>query len=143
MGEELAITASVAWLIPLVVSFLKQRAFPPIVNMALAGAAAFGVATLAIVITGQIDFDDGVQEMNTWIAAAGLAFAESQVIYRLIIKGTAMGERINEAISTFPLRPTEATPIGEGEAPAPDPSTYRAFTVEEEQPAPETEEPGL
>lgn len=113
MGEELSVAAAVAWLIPLVVSFLKRRQFPPIVNMALAGAAAFGVATLAVVVTGQVDFDNGVQEMDTWVAAAGLAFAESQVVYRLIIKGTVAGERINEAITAFPFRPTEANPIGE------------------------------
>lgn len=111
--QTLIISASVAWLIPLIVSFLKQRAFPATVNMLLASIAAFAVATLAVVVTGQIDFTNGIQDMDAWIAAAGLAFAESQLVYRLIIKGTSTGERLNEAISTFPRKPVEAMPMAE------------------------------
>lgn len=111
--ETLIVSASVAWLIPLIVSFLKQRAFPASFNMLLAAVAAFAVATLGVVVSGQIDFDNGIQDMDAWIAAAGLAFAESQVVYRLIIKGTSAGERLNEAITTFPRKPIEAVPLGE------------------------------
>lgn len=115
MSEDtLIVAASVAWLIPFVVSFLKQRAFPASVNMLLAMAAAFGVATLGLVVSGEIDFDNGIQNMDAWLAAAGLAFTESQLVYRLIIKGTVTGERINEAITTFPRKPVEAVPAGEG-----------------------------
>ncbi len=109
----LGVAASIAWVIPLIVSLLKRAAFPATVNMLLAFMAAFGVATIAVLVSGEVDFSNGLQDMDVWFAAAGLAFAESQVVYRLIIKGTVVGERVNEAITTFPFSPTEAAPPGE------------------------------
>ena len=111
----LGVAASIAWVIPLIVSLLKRAAFPATVNMLLAFMAAFGVATIAVLVSGEVDFSNGLQDMNVWFAAAGLAFAESQVVYRLIIKGTTVGERVNEAITTFPFSPTEAVPPVEGD----------------------------
>ncbi len=109
----LGVAASVAWMIPLIVSLLKRAAFPATVNMLLAVGAAFGVATIGVLVSGEVDFDNGIQDMDVFLGAAGLAFMESQVVYRLIIKGTATGERINEALTTFPRKPVEAVPLGE------------------------------
>ena len=111
----LGTAASIAWMIPFIVSLLKRAAFPATVNMLLAAGAAFGVATIAVLISGEVDFSNGIQDVDAFLLAAGLAFAESQFIYRLIIKGTTTGERLNEAITTFPFKPTEAVPTGEVE----------------------------
>ena len=128
----LGVAASLAWMIPFVVSFLKQRAFPASVNMLLAAGAAFGIATIGVLVSGEVDFSNGIQDVDVFLGAAGLAFMESQVVYRLIIKGTVTGERINEAITTFPRKPVEAIPLGESPGLEPDPSIYRTFTVDDE-----------
>ena len=92
-------------MIPLVVSLLKRAAFPATVNMLLAIGASFGVATIGILASGEVDFSNGIQDVDVFLGAAGLAFMESQVVYRLIIKGTAPGRRINGAITSFPGKP--------------------------------------
>lgn len=109
----LGVAASVAWLIPLVVSLLKLKQFPSVVTMALVFIASFAVATIGVVASGTVDFSNGIQDPNVFIAAAGLAFAESQIVYRLIIRKVAPLERLNEAISTFPFSPIEPVPLGE------------------------------
>lgn len=109
----LGTAASIAWMIPFIVSLLKRAAFPATVNMLLAAGAAFAVAAIAVLISGEADFSNG--DVEPFLLAAGLAFAESQFVYRLIIKGTARGERLNEALTTFPFKPAEAVPPGEVE----------------------------
>ena len=101
----LGVAASVAWMIPLVVSLLKRAAFPAMVNMLLAVGASFGVATIGVLASGKVDFSNGIQDMDVFLGAAGLAFMESQVVYRLIIKGTATGRNMNGVLTAFPRKP--------------------------------------
>ena len=113
--EELGIAAVVAPAIPIVVSLLKSARFPAAVNMGLAVAASFALATVAVLLTGEVDFTNGIQDPTIFLGSAAVAFGTSQIIYRLIIKGTAAGERVNAALSTtLPLGEPQVDPTGGG-----------------------------
>jgi len=111
---SLGVSAAIAPFLPFLISLLKRPGWPPVLSMAVTAAAAFGVAVLGLLIDGQVDLENGFQDVDGLLGAAGLAFAESQIVYRLLIKGTATGERLNNALATFPGQPVEAPPAGSG-----------------------------
>src|SRR3990172_1868660 len=111
---SLGVSAAIAPFLPLLISLLKRPGWPPVVSMLVTAAAAFGAAVIGLLVSGQVDLDNGFQDVDGLLGAAGLAFAESQIVYRLIIKGTVTGERLNNALATFPAKPTEAPPAGSG-----------------------------
>ncbi len=96
--NELTFVALVAWAIPLLLSFLKNRRWPSEVTMGLLGVISLAVATLGLVASGEIDAD-GVHDMNGWLGAAALAFTEASIVYR-VVTGGVRGERLNEALTS-------------------------------------------
>jgi len=110
---SLGVSAALAPFLPFLISLLKRPGWPPVLSMALTAAAAFGVAVVGLLIDGQVDLDNGIQDVDGLLGAAGLVFAESQMVYRLIIKGTVTGERLNQTLTTFPAKPAEGAPSGE------------------------------
>src|SRR3989304_10364432 len=107
---SLGVSAPLAPFLPFLISLLKRPGWPPVLSMGVTAAAAFGVAVVGLLIDGQVDLNNGFQDVDGLLGAAGLAFAESQIVYRLLIKGTATGERLNKAPATFPGTPGEGRP---------------------------------
>ncbi len=95
--EELGYVAAIAWAIPPVASFLKNRNWPSEVTIILVAVLSFGVATVGLLASGDVDAA-GIHDLDGWFGAAALAFAESQIIYR-VITNRVTGERINEALT--------------------------------------------
>jgi len=110
---SLGVSAGIAPFLPLLISLLKRPGWPPVLSMILTAAAAFGIAVLGLLTNGQVDLDNGFQDVDGLFGAAGLAFAESQIVYQLLIKGTSTGERLNNALATFPAKPIEPVPSGD------------------------------
>lgn len=96
--NELTFVALVAWLIPPVVSFLKNRRWPSEVTLALLGTVSLAVATLGLVASGEIDAG-GIHDVDGWFGAAALAFTEASIVYR-VVTGRVAGERLNEALTS-------------------------------------------
>ncbi len=95
--NELTFVGAVAWAIPLLVSFLKNRRWPAEVTMALLAAISLGTATLGLVVSGELSAVS-LSNPDALLGAAGLAFAEASVVYR-VVTGGVRGERLNEALT--------------------------------------------
>ena len=111
--DELTFAAILAVIIPPIASFLKSATWPAGLKMLLVGVLSLAVGAGAAVIAGTINLD-GVHDVEGVLAATAIAFAESQVIYRLYFKGTTQGQRIDSALTYLPiLHPEVALPSGE------------------------------
>lgn len=108
--NELTFVALVAWAIPPVVSFLKNRRWPSEVTIVLVATVSLAVATVGLVASGDIDAG-GIHDVEGLFGAAALAFTEASVIYR-VVTGRVTGERINEALTSmlWDGQPTEGQP---------------------------------
>jgi hypothetical protein len=95
--NELAFVAAVAWAIPPVVSFLKNRRWPSEVTMALLGAVSLAVATVGLAVSGELG-TVSLSNPEALLGATGLAFMEASVVYR-VVTGGVRGERLNEALT--------------------------------------------
>ena len=95
--NELTWAALLAWMIPPVVSLLKKQGWPAWAKQILCGVAALGIAVVSGIINDSITLDS--LDVEKVLAAAGWAFAESQVVYQLYFKGTAKGTEINAALT--------------------------------------------
>lgn len=122
--NELTFVALVAWLIPPIVSLLKNRRWPPEVTLALLGVVSLATATVGLVVSGGID-TGGIHDVDGWFGAAALAFTEASVVYK-VVTGRVTGERLNEALTSklWDGGAVEAIPVifhpafmGDGEAP--------------------------
>lgn len=98
-------TAAIAWLIPLVASFLKGQRWPAAVKLGIVAVLSFGTATVAGIISGNLT-PEGFQDGEAFFGSAAWAFAEAQIIYRLFFKGTDVGRAINDRLTKTNLRLT-------------------------------------
>ncbi len=96
--NELTFVALIAWAIPPVVSLIKNRRWPTEVTLALVGAISVAVATLGLVVSGEISAVS-LSNPDAFLGAAALAFTEASVVYR-IGTGGVRGERLNEALTS-------------------------------------------
>ena len=94
--DQVELVAAVALLIAPVVSFLKSPRWPEWVVLLFVGAVSFGVAVLSGLVTGDINFE----QQDLWVSL-GVAFAESQAVYRILLKGAVPVLPLAEAGITF------------------------------------------
>ncbi len=95
--EELGYSAALAWVIPLVVSLLKAGWWPTWAKVTLAALASLGIATVAGFMSGAISLVD-VHDGGAWLGAAGVAFTEATVIYKVILRGSRIDEALTQAL---------------------------------------------